>query len=113
MAILWAPDHGRRVRHYAPSVGPLLAAAPFEDFARENSPILAIVICGILGVLVARLITRTITRLVLLGLIALIGLFVVAQRDDITECTQTCECELAGVETSIPFCNRSLPRTGP
>lgn len=94
-------------------VGLLLAAAPFEDFARENSPVLAIVICGILGILVARLITRTVTRLVLLGLIVLIGLFVVVQRDNITECTQTCECELAGVDTSVPLCNRALPRTGP
>ncbi|MDE0803339.1 MAG: hypothetical protein OSA99_08450 [Acidimicrobiales bacterium] len=93
-------------------MGTLLAAAPFEDFARENSPVLAIVICGILGILVARLITRTITRLVLLALIVMIGLFVVVQRDNITECTQTCECELAGVDTSVPLCNRALPRTG-
>lgn len=93
-------------------MGSLLAAAPFEDLARENSPILAIVICGILGILVVRLITRTVTRLVLLAMIALIGLFVVVQRDNITECTQTCECELAGVDTSIPLCNRALPRTG-
>ena len=93
-------------------MGSLLAAAPFEDFARENSPFLAVLICAILGILVARLITRTITRLVLLALIVLIGMFVVVQRDNITECTQTCECELAGVDTSIPFCNRALPRTG-
>lgn len=90
----------------------IMAAAPFEEFARENSPILAVIICVILALLVARLITRTVTRLALLGMIVLAGLFIVVERDNITECTQTCECTLAGVDTSIPACNAKLPRTG-
>lgn len=89
-----------------------MAAAPFEEFARENSPILAVIICVILALLVARLITRTVTRLVLLGIIVLAGLFITLERDNITECTQTCKCTLAGVDTSIPACNAKLPRTG-
>ncbi len=90
----------------------ILAAAPFEDFARENSPILAVIVCGVLGLLVARLITRTMTRLVMLGIVVLAGLFIVIERDNITECTQTCECTLAGIDTSVPACNAKLPRTG-
>ncbi len=97
---------------YPARVGYLLAAAPFEDFARENSPILAVIVCAILGILVARLITRTVTRFLLLGIIALLGLFVVVERDNITECTQTCECRLAGIDTTVPACNAELPRTG-
>ncbi len=90
----------------------ILAAAPFEDFARENSPILAVIVCAVLGLLVARLITRTMTRLVMLGIVVLAGLFIVIERDNITECTQTCECTLAGIDTSVPACNAKLPRTG-
>ncbi|WP_436795949.1 hypothetical protein [Actinospongicola halichondriae] len=90
----------------------ILAAAPFEDFARENSPILAVIVCVILALLIARLITRTMTRLVLLGIVVLAGLFIVIERDNITECTQTCECRLAGFDTTIPACNAKLPRTG-
>ncbi len=93
-------------------MGYILAAAPFEDFARENSPILAVIICVVLALLVARLITKTFTRLALLGIIVLAGLFIVIERDNITECTQTCECRLAGVDTTVPACNAKLPRTG-
>lgn len=90
----------------------ILAEAPFEEFARENSPLLGVLILAILAVLTVRLITRALTRMLLLGLFALIALFVVVERDEITECTQTCECQLAGVDTEIPYCNRDLPRTG-
>ncbi len=93
-------------------MGHILAAAPFEEFARENSPILAVIICVVLALLVARLITKTFTRIVLFGIIVLAGLFIVIERDNITECTQTCECRLAGVDTTIPACNAKLPRTG-
>lgn len=93
-------------------MGTILAAAPFEDFARENSPILAVIVCVTLALLVARLITRTVTRVALLGIIVLLGLFITIERDNITECTQTCECQLAGIDTSIPACNAKLPRTG-
>lgn len=92
-------------------MGHLLAAAPFEDFARENSPILAVIVCAILGLLVARLITKAVTRVALLGIIVLVGLFIVIERDAITECAQTCECRLAGVDTNVPACNAKLPRT--
>ncbi len=93
-------------------MGHILAAAPFEEFARENSPILAVIICVVLALLVARLITKTFTRIALLGAIVLAGLFIVIERDNITECTQTCECRLAGIDTTVPACNAKLPRTG-
>lgn len=97
---------------YPVDVGTILAAAPFEEFARENSPILAVIVCVILALLVARLITRTVTRVALMGMIVLAGLFIVVERDNITECTQTCKCTLAGVDTTLPACNAKLPRTG-
>lgn len=93
-------------------MGPLYAAAPFEDFVRDNSPVLAVMVCAALGLLVIRLIVKNTTRLVLLAALLGLSLFVAVEHENITECTQTCKCELAGVETSIAYCNPALPRTG-
>ncbi len=89
----------------------LLAAAPYEQFARDNSPVLAVIICAILALLVVRLVVRNVTRMILLGIILAISLFVAVEHKNITQCTQTCKCTLAGVDTSIPYCNSKLPRT--
>lgn len=88
---------------------PLFAEAPLEDFARDHAPILAIVICVILAILAARLIQRTMTRMVLFGLLGLVSAFVVVERQEIRECSRTCSCELAGVDTEVPYCNYDLP----
>lgn len=87
----------------------LLAEAPLEDFARDHLPILVILICVILAILSARLIHRTMTRLVLFGILGMLSAFVIIERDEIRECSRTCECELAGIDTEIPYCNRELP----
>ena len=104
--------HGSTGHRYHAPVGHIVAAAPFEDFVRENSPVFAVIVCAILALLVARLITRAVTRVMLLGMLLLASLFIAIERDNITECTQTCSCTLAGVDTSIPACNSKLPRTG-
>lgn len=90
----------------------VLAAAPFEDFVRDNAPVMAGIICVILGLLVIRLIVNTMTRTILLSLLLLTVLFVAAEHEEITECAQTCKCELAGQNVSVAFCNPKLPRTG-
>lgn len=87
----------------------LLAAAPFEDFARENAPFLGVVICAIIGLLVFRLVTRTVTRMFLLGILLLVTVFIAAERDEITRCAETCKCDLAGLDTSVPFCDPHRP----
>lgn len=90
-------------------MGYLLAAAPFEDFARENAPFLAVLICAILAGLVFRLVVRTVTRMLLLAILLLSALFVVAERDEITKCAETCKCQPGGLDTSIAFCNPNRP----
>lgn len=85
----------------------LIAAAPLEDFAREYSPVLVGAFCLLLALLVVRLVVKTMTRLVLLGSITLLSLFVLVERDNISECTQTCDCTIAGMDTSVPFCDRA------
>jgi hypothetical protein len=94
------------------TTGTVLAAAPFEDFARDNAPLLAAMVCALLAVLALRLIVNVMTRTVVLSLLLLVTVFVAAEHEEITECAQTCRCQLAGVETSVAYCNPKLPRTG-
>lgn len=93
-------------------MGVVLGAAPFEDFVRDNSPLMAVIVCAILAILAIRLIVNALTRVVVLSLLLLATLFVAAEHEEITECAQTCECQLAGVETNVAYCNPKLPRTG-
>lgn len=86
------------------------AEAPFEDFAREYSWILALVFLLLLALLVVRLVVRTMTRTVLLAVITMVLLFVTVEREEISQCTQTCSCTLAGFDVTVPWCSRELDR---
>lgn len=85
-------------------MGPIFAAARYEEFVRENSPVLAVVFCLIVALLVVRLVVKTMTRMILLSTLLLLVLAVYVERDDIQECTQTCECAIAGVDVELPGC---------
>ena len=92
-----------------PVVGMVLAAGRYEEWIRENAPFLAAAVCALLGLLVFRLVVRTVTRMLLLAILLMVTLFIAAERHEIQQCAQTCECELAGVETSVAFCEPNLP----
>ena len=84
----------------------ILAAAPYEDFVRDHSPLLVVLFCVLLALLVVRLVVRTMTRMILLGTLLLLSLFVYVERANIRECTQTCECTVAGFDVDMPACDR-------
>ena len=84
----------------------ILAEAPYEDFVRDHSPLLVVLFCVLLALLVVRLVVRTMTRLILLGTLLLLSLFVYVERTNIRECTQTCECSIAGFDVELPACDR-------
>ncbi len=86
-------------------MGSILAAAPYEDFVRDNSPVLVVIFFLILALLVVRLVVKTMTRLILLGIITLMALFVFIERDNIRECTSTCSCTIAGADVELPACD--------
>lgn len=88
---------------YVECVGSVvLAAARYETFVRENSPVLAVIFILMLALLVVRLVVRAMTRMVLLATLLLLVLFVYVERDNIRECTQTSRCSIAGVDVEIP-----------
>ena len=39
------------------------------------------------------------------GLLLLVTVFVAAERDEITKCTETCRCELATIDVSVAYCD--------
>lgn len=86
-------------------MGTILAAAPYEEFVRDNSPVMAVIVCLLLALLVVRLVVKAMTRVVLLGTLLLLVLFVYVERDNIQECTQTCECAIAGQGVELPGCD--------
>ena len=96
---------------YAPPVGYLLAVGRYEEWVREHTPFLAAAVCAVLGFLVFRLVVRTVTRMLLLSLLLLITIFIAAERDEITRCAQTCECQLAGFDVSVAYCDSTLSDT--
>ena len=83
----------------------IFAAAPYEEFARDNVPVLVVIACLLAALLVVRLVVKTMTRVVLLATLLMMVLFVYVERDNITECTQTCECAIAGVDVELPACD--------
>lgn len=83
----------------------LFAAAPYEDFVRDHSPLLAVIFCLLLALLVVRLVVRTMTRMILLATLLLMLLFVYVERTNIRECTQTCSCAIAGFDVELPACD--------
>jgi hypothetical protein len=88
-------------------VVPLYAAGRYEEFVREHSPLLAVLFCVLLGLLVVRLVVRTMTRMILLGTLLLLMLFVYVERTNIRQCTESCECRIAGLDVEVPACDPS------
>ena len=95
---------------YDPDVALLLAVGRYENWVRENSPFLAAAACAILAILVFRLVARTVTRMLLLAILLMFTVFIAAERDQITQCAQTCECELAGFDVSVGVCEPNIDR---
>lgn len=86
-------------------MGTILAAARYEEFVRDHSPLLAVTACLLGALLVVRLVVKTMTRVVLLSTLLLMVLFVYVERHNIQDCTQTCECAIAGVDVELPACD--------
>lgn len=86
-------------------MGTILAAARYEQFVRDHSPLLAVTACLLVALLVVRLVVKTMTRVVLLSTLLLLVLFVYVERHNIQDCTQTCECAIAGVDVELPACD--------
>jgi hypothetical protein len=82
----------------------VLAAATPGWFA-DNITIIALGGLIALTVLVVLAVKESVTRTVLLVIIAAAAVFVVLNRDPLKACASTCECEIADQHLSVPFCD--------
>ena len=82
------------------------AAAP--AWFADNVTQIAVGTLVVLTVLVVRMIQKASLRLVLLGLIALVALFVYVNRRPLEACAKTCECEISGRHITVPTCDPDL-----
>lgn len=84
----------------------MVAAAP--AWFADNVTQIAVGTLLVLTVLVVRMIQKASMRAVLLGLIALVALFVYTNRRPLEACARTCECEIAGRHLTVPTCDPDL-----
>lgn len=68
----------------------------------RQAAVVAMVVLGLVGLIVWRVVRAVVTRMIYLGLIAaLIGALWI-QREDLAECQTTCACRLFGQDVAIP-----------
>lgn len=84
----------------------VVAAAP--AWFADNLTVIATGTLLVLTVLVIRMIQKAMVRVVLLGLIGGVAIFVYANNDALKRCATTCECRLVGRDITIPACDPRL-----
>jgi uncharacterized membrane protein len=66
--------------------------------------IVALAALVLLALLVMRFIQKMVLRVLLIGALAGLGVFVYIQRDDLSACVPECACEFFGYEVQVPEC---------
>ena len=85
----------------------MLTAATPAWFSENIVPI-SLVVLLLLTFAVVRLVAKAGTRLVLLGLITAVAVFVYVNRAPLESCARTCECQIADRHIDVPFCDPDL-----
>jgi hypothetical protein len=92
----------------------LLAA--IEPDQLKQGAVAVLVILGVIFLVVARFITKILTKLVMLAVVGALAFGIWTQREDLDECQQRvrsgqivtddkpCACEVAGFDVTVPQC---------
>jgi hypothetical protein len=64
----------------------------------------ALVVIAALAFLVVRFVQKMVLRVVLIGALAGLGLYVWSERASLDECRRTCACSIAGFDVQVPGC---------
>lgn len=62
---------------------------------------------GVAALLVFRFVTKMVTRLIMLGVIAVLATGVWLQWDNLQDCADDCSCELFGQDVHVPRCEEA------
>ena len=64
----------------------------------------ALVVIVLVAFVVLRFVRKMVLKVVFLGLLAGIGVFVWWERDNLRTCVPTCSCSVAGLTVQVPDC---------
>lgn len=84
----------------------MLAAAP-AWFSDNLGPIAGGTLL-VVTLLIIRMVQKAVLRMVLLGIVVVIALFVYVNRKPLETCARTCECSIAGQHITVPTCDSDL-----
>jgi hypothetical protein len=84
----------------------VLAAAP-AWFSDNLGPIAGGTLL-VVTVLIVRMVQKAMLRMVLLGIVVVIALFVYVNRRPLETCARTCQCSIAGQHLTVPTCDSDL-----
>jgi hypothetical protein len=81
----------------------LVAAAP--SWFADNVGLIFVALLLVGAIVVFRVVKETVTKVMLLALIVGAAVFVYVNRSPLKACAESCECEIADQEVSVPFCD--------
>jgi hypothetical protein len=85
----------------------LLAALP--TWLSDNIAEYATGLFALAALVVFRLVQKTVTRLILLGILVGAATFVYANQDQLRQCATTCSCRLVKQDITVPACSSRFP----
>jgi uncharacterized membrane protein YccC len=75
----------------------------------RTAALVSLVVLAVVAVLVLRFVQKMVLRVVFLGLLVGIGVFVWWERDSLRQCVPTCACSVAGYTVQVPGCPPGAP----
>ena len=81
----------------------VVAAAP--SWFADNVGLIFAALLLVGAFVVVRVVKETVTKVMLLALIVGLAVFVYVNRTPLKVCAESCECEIADQEISVPFCD--------
>lgn len=81
----------------------LIAVAP--AWYANHVPQVTIGVLLVVAAAIVWVVQKAVLRLTVLGLFAVLALFVYVNRVPLEQCARTCECRLAGQDISVPVCD--------
>jgi hypothetical protein len=83
-----------------------MGAAP--TWFADNLLLIGGIVLAVVTLLVVRVVKDVTTRLILVGAVVAIAVFIYANRVQLEECARTCECRVVLQDVTVPVCDPDL-----
>ena len=84
----------------------LVGATPL--WFSDHLLLIAAVVLAIVTILLLRVVKDATTRLIFVGAVVAVAVFVYTNRDPLEACARTCECRIVRQDVTVPMCNPDL-----